>query len=115
VNQTLRILNFLGIVKKAGKLKVGETLCNEYIKRGKASLLIIAQDASERNKEHFIKLCEENKINYLIFGTKELLGRYIGKRDTGYIAITDYNMAKKIREFLQSPLQINGGDNIDKD
>lgn len=114
MNKIQRCLNFLGIVKKAGKLKIGETLCNEYIKRGKVNLLIIAEDASKKNKEYFIKLCEENAINYLILGTKELLGRHIGKRDTAYIAITDYNMAKKVEELLQVSLQINGGDNIDQ-
>ena len=65
---------------RAGKLAYGTDMCIDKIKFHKAKLIVLAEDASDNNKEKFSKLCEENKIPIVIYGNKYDLSHAIRKR-----------------------------------
>ena len=65
---------------KAGKLAYGTDMCIEKIKFNKAKLVIVAEDASDNNKQNFKKLCEENQIPFFIYGTKFDLSHAVRQR-----------------------------------
>lgn len=98
----------LGIAQKAGKLSSGAELCEKEIKKGNTSLVIFSQDSSSNTKKKFINMCNFHKVKYIEFGTKEFLGKFIGKDVRSVVCITDDNFAKSVLQKL------NGGETIGK-
>ena len=50
---TGRVMNLLGLCKKAGKTGSGEFQCEEAIRSGRARLVLLAADASENTRKRF--------------------------------------------------------------
>ena len=48
-----KILGYLGISAKAGKIVFGTESCIEKIEKKKVKLVIVAEDAARKNKEEF--------------------------------------------------------------
>ncbi len=91
-----QILSQLGIAMKAGKLVSGEYLAEKAVKEMKAYLVVIAEDASDNTKKHFSDMCQYRNIPIRFFGTKEEIGKTIGKAYRASIAVTDEGFAKSI-------------------
>lgn len=102
------IYSFIGLMQKAGKLSSGDDSVEIEIKKKKAMLVIIAEDASENTKKKFINMCEYRKIPYVIFGEKDNLGFAIGKSSRSVIAIKDKNFASGFLKKIDN--QNNGGE-----
>lgn len=97
-----RIFTFLGLAMKAGKLISGEEACEKAIVGHKAEVIIIAGDASENTKKHFSDMCKYREIEMRVFGTRELIGKYIGKEKRAVIAILDKGFAKRTVELIDN-------------
>ena len=89
-----KIYSMLSLCQRAGKLYSGGYSCDKTIKSGKAQLVIIAKDTGENSKKQFIDICRNNNVRVYLFGTKENLGKYIGKGDKTIVCITDINFKK---------------------
>ncbi|MDD5603217.1 MAG: ribosomal L7Ae/L30e/S12e/Gadd45 family protein [Eubacteriales bacterium] len=94
------VLKFIGLAKKAGKLREGERACLDSILKMKAKLVLLATDASEGTRTKFIRACYDNEIPTVSYGTKEEIGRYVGKNQTTVIAVTDGSFAGRINEMI---------------
>lgn len=90
----------MGLATKAGKLFSGEIACEKYIKARKAKLVIVSEDASGNTKKKFKNMCEYRDIDLFYFGSKEELGKYIGKGIRSVIVITEDGFAEGIRKIL---------------
>lgn len=64
-----KILGLIGLSAKAGKISFGADSVENDIKKKKVSLIIIAEDASERTKDKFKTLCKNYKIPCVIIRT----------------------------------------------
>ena len=82
-------LSLISLAMKAGKLGAGEFSAEEAIKKGEASFVIIAEDASYNTKKKFVDKCNYRNIQYEIFGKKEEIGALIGKSERSVVAIKD--------------------------
>lgn len=102
-----KIYAMLGLCMKAGKLAFGSDMCEEKLKQGKVSVLIIALDASENTKSKFEKLCEE-KTKFLVWGEKDKISHCIGKENKALIGILDSGLGKKILEMVR---ELKGANN----
>ena len=91
-----KIFSMIGLAQKAGKVVSGESNCEKEIKRGKSKLLIMAVDCSENTRESFRNMCALRGIDMIEIGTKEVLGKCIGKEYRAVLAVTDENFAKAI-------------------
>ena len=91
-----KILSLLGLATKAGKIVSGEFPTETAIKSGTATLVVIAQDASNNTKKLFQDKCSFYKIPIMIVGTKEELGHAIGKEYRASLAILDAGFAEAI-------------------
>ena len=91
-----KLYAFLGLCKKAGKLADGEMAAEIAVKKNKAVLLLLAQDASFRTKKKFTDAAAYRNISLIQFGEKEALGRAIGKEERAILAVLDEGLAKKI-------------------
>jgi len=105
-----KIYSMLGLAQKAGKLLSGEYTCEMAIKAKKCRLVIIASDASDKSKKKFIDMCNFREINIFEYGTKDELGKYIGKTSRAIIAIKDLGFANSIEKIFNN--KINGGEPI---
>ena len=85
---------------KAGKISRGEFQCENSIKDGKAMLAIVALDASDNTKKHFTDMCAYRKIPVYSYGTREDLGRALGKDLISVVTINDKGFENGIRKLL---------------
>ncbi len=95
-----KIISMIGLAEKAGKVASGEFMTEKSIKEGKASLVVVAKDASDNTKKMFLNMCTFRKIPYYLYGTKEALGHGIGKEVRASLAILDEGFRKAIEKKL---------------
>mgnify|MGYP000583513503 CR=1 FL=1 len=91
-----KFLSLLGLCQKAGKLASGSVQCENAIKSGKASLVIISEEASESTVKEFSHLCLSKNVDYITVGTKDQLGGAIGKESRTILAVLDKAFAEML-------------------
>lgn len=101
-----KILGLIGLAARARKICFGADSVELEMKKKKVYLVIIAEDASDRTKEKFGKLCKEYKIPIIIEGEIEILSQAIGKSNKAIIGVEENNLAKEIQKIK------NGGECI---
>ena len=101
-----KILGLIGLSAKAGKICFGSDSVEMQIKKKKINLVIIAENSSERTKDKFKKISQENGIPYIIIGEIDELSKAIGKSNKAIIGIKDLNLSKEIQKIN------NGGEVI---
>ena len=97
-----KIYQILGLCQKAGKLFSGEFAVKQAVINKEAILVIVAEDASENTKKLFSDKCLFRNISCVEWGTKEALGKSLGKEMRAVVGILDDGFAKKVREMLNS-------------
>jgi ribosomal protein L7Ae-like RNA K-turn-binding protein len=98
----------LGLATKAGKVVSGEFATDKGVKTGKASLVIVSEDASDNTKKMFSNMCEFYKVPLFYYGTKDELGHSIGKAMRSSLAITDENFANSLIKHLKQSVNSEG-------
>ena len=109
---TDKVYSFMGLAMKAGKLVSGEEGCERTIRSGNAFLVVTAEDASDNTVKKFQNACEYRKVPFFRFGSKEALGRLLGKEIRSVITVTDAGFAQKLTELImkeQSNKNKHGG------
>ncbi len=94
-----KILGLIGLAARARKIYFGADSVELAIKKKKVQLVIIAIDASDRTKDKFKKICEEQKIPIMIEGEIVILSKAIGKSNKAIIGVEDINLAKEIQKI----------------
>lgn len=95
-----KVLSMLGIAAKSGNVASGEFSTEQAVKKGKAYLVIVSEEASDNTKKMFTNMTEFYEVPMYVYGTKEDLGRCIGKQFRASLAITDENLAKAVEKNL---------------
>ena len=96
-----RVLQMLGIAAKSGNVVSGEFSTEKAVKSGNAYLVIVSEEASENTRKMFTNMTNFYEVPLYMFGTKEELGRCIGKQFRASLAITDENLAKAVVSKLE--------------
>lgn len=97
-----RALSLLGMARRANRLQIGHYAAKASIVTEKAKLCLLAQDASQRLKEEFMRLVKEKNISLIeTETTMAQLSQAIGVK-TAVVTITEEGFAKRIIELLQS-------------
>lgn len=95
-----KFLQFLGLIKKAGKLKEGYNKSEENLKNGYSKLIILSVDVSDNTKDKFNTYCKKYKSQIMQCYTREEIGNAIGKEQINVICITDEKMAARLWEIF---------------
>lgn len=95
-----RVLSMLGIAAKSGKVVSGEFSTEKAVKTGKAYLVIVSEEASENTKKSFVNMTDYYEVPCYFYGSKEALGRAIGKEFRASLAVVDSNLAKAVEDKL---------------
>lgn len=100
-----RILSLFGLCYKAGKLCSGEFACEQAIRKKGTKILFIAEDASDNTKKKFENAASHYQIPIYTLGTKEELGKALGKEYRAVMVMTDEGFCKKMKLLLEEDRQ----------
>lgn len=102
-----KILAYLGLAQKAGRLKSGEFSVEKAIKDGSAKLVIISEDASDNTVKKMTDMCVYRNLPYYRFSDRESLGKATGKSIRVTAAITDDGFAKAVSSCFDNGGSVN--------
>ncbi len=97
-----KVLNLISIATKAGKVKTGEFLTTKTLQEGLGCLVIIAKDTSEKSTKRLMGISENYECCAIVYGTKEELGKFTGKKEKSVIVITDKGLANAIQKSAEN-------------
>ena len=89
-----KVLSYVGIATKSGKIASGEFLTAKSVKDGSACLVIVADDASDNTKKMFINMCNFYEVPLCFFENKDSLGHSMGKEVRASLAFLDEGLAQ---------------------
>lgn len=104
-----KLLNFLGLCRRAGKLTAGNDMTVDSVLNGNARLVIVARDISRNTEKKLRRVCVDFQVPILtIDRTKEELSAAIG-RFAAVTAVTDKGFAEKLTELINNE---TGGNSV---
>lgn len=98
-----KILNLIGMMRKAGDLETGETNTGASVRAGKAKLLLLARDASDNARgraEGFIR--GHSTLTVELPFTKEEISSHVGVSGCSMAAVTDLGFANALMKALDA-------------
>ncbi|MCR5482310.1 MAG: ribosomal L7Ae/L30e/S12e/Gadd45 family protein [Clostridia bacterium] len=91
-----KIYSYLGFATKSGNLMCGFNTCTAAMRRGRAKLLLVAEDISENTGEKIIREAEKTRTVWRKCLDMKSLSEITGEDNAGIFAVTDDNFAKVI-------------------
>lgn len=99
---------------RARKLISGAEQVEKQLKSKKVCLVIVAIDATDSTQQKLLNKCNFTNTKIVMFGTKNLIGKYIGKEERAVIGVLDINFANRIFQMIEEFNNQNGGEAIGK-
>lgn len=99
--QMKKVLSLLGLAARGRNLVSGEFSTENAVKNGSAQLVLVSEDASANTKKLFTDKCSFYEVPMYVCGTKESLGKAIGKEIRASIAVTDAGLADSMIKRLE--------------
>ena len=96
------VLSLISIAKKAGKIAAGEFQTEHAVKTGKASLVILSEEASANTEKKFRNMCSFYGVPFYVYAEKDTLGRAMGKEFRASLAVLDEGLAKGMKRHLDT-------------
>ena len=97
-----KLLSFLGLCRRAGKLVIGAEVTAESLKTGRSKLVIYAEDFSRGSLKKVLEAAEGSGTEALCLNrSKEQLSFALG-RLSGVVSIEDEGFAKKLRAMISN-------------
>ena len=97
-----KVLSMLGLAARGRNVVSGELQTLDAIKDGSAMLVIVAEDASENTRKLFTDKCSFYQVPLKLYGTREELGRAIGKDMRSSLAIVNAGLAQSVIGYLEA-------------
>ena len=97
-----KLVTMLGFAKRARKLASGANAVQRSILSGRSFLVIIASDSGDSLKRKFSRLCEENKIKFLIYSTNEELSMITHEDTKSIYSVENEEMAKQVYSLINN-------------
>lgn len=96
-----KILQLIGLSKRASKISTGESAVLESIKKD-AFLVVISEDASSPTLKKLTDKCKSYKKDFIIFSDRYTLGKFTGKEYCVSLTLNDKNLAKRVNELFNA-------------
>ena len=97
-----KVLSMLGLAARGRNVVSGELQTLNAVKDGSAMLVIVAEDASENTRKLFTDKCSFYQVPLKLYGTREELGRAIGKDMRSSLAIVNAGLAQSVIGYLEA-------------
>jgi ribosomal protein L7Ae-like RNA K-turn-binding protein len=96
-----RMVGLLGMALRAGKLTAGQEPVLKLIRRGRAKLILLSEDASENTKKVFHDKGQYYNVPVLEKGSMDQMGRALGKGPRAVVAISDAGFARSMVQNIE--------------
>ena len=93
----IKVLNLLGLARRASKLVTGQELVLSRIRSNKVNIVFVASDSGKNSLKQFTDKC--NNVFLCKSFTKEELSSAIGQKRS-VIAVNDIGFANRMKELL---------------
>lgn len=95
-----KIISFMGLIKKANKLSLGNDAVISSIKSGKSKLVLVSCDFSKNSETKFKKLCDDYntpffKLNASMCQIESILGK-----KCGIFSVNDIGFSSKMINLI---------------
>ena len=97
-----KVLSLLSIAAKSGSVKSGEFMTEKSVKEGLSFLVIVSSEASDNTKKKFKDMGAFHDVPVYIHGSKDDLGRCIGKEFRASLSVNDEGLAKELIKRLEA-------------
>lgn len=106
-----RVLRLVGLGVRSRGAVVGVERVREAAKKGKLALALVASDASKHSLSKVVPLLEARHVRVVHVKSAAVLGQATGRDQTAAVGIVDRQLAKGIREVMDSapPGGLDGG------
>lgn len=94
------IRGLLGLARRAGRLCVGSRETRIGLHRGEVRLVILAGDASPRDRERVLRVAAEEGVPTRTLGDRGALGAAIGRDTVAVVGVRDAGMAEGLMARL---------------
>lgn len=101
-----KALEAVDIARTSGKIRIGVNEVTKSVERGKAKLVVMAEDVDPPEiMLHIPILCNEKKIPFVYVKTRDELGKVAGlKVNTSSVSVVEEGKAKKAIDEMQKEL-----------
>ena len=100
-----KILNFLGLCRRAGKLTVGNDAVVDEAANGKAKLVIVSNDISSNTEKKLKKACSAYNVECIKLNrSRDELSAALGKF-CAVVAVLDEGFSKKLTQLISNENQ----------
>ena len=97
-----RVLSFLGLCRRAGKLVIGAEVTEESVRLGKSQLVLHASDASQNSLKRVRRAAQEKGVPVMnVYRDKDSLSHTLG-RLCAVLSVEDKGFAGKLCEMIDS-------------
>lgn len=93
-----RVLQLLGLARRAGHLVIGTQAVREAASRGQLALVIVAEDATENARRRLDSVVREQGIAVVRLEERESLGRAVGRGNVVVVGVRDRGFGARIVE-----------------
>ena len=95
-----KVLSLLGFAKKSGNLVSGVNTCTFAIGKGRAKLVILAEDISAGSEKKIMKEIRKKGVPYIKYGTIDELSQITGTSGRSVFAVLDEGFAQSIMKII---------------
>jgi len=88
------VLGLAGLARRGGNLVVGRDAVREAVRHRSVSLVVLATDAGAALVREMERLAMEAQVPVLRIGTRDRLGKAVGKARVAVSAFTDAGLAE---------------------
>ena len=86
----------LGLARRAGALERGTGSTQRAVKDGRARLVLLAQDASQVQRDKVLKLLRHRETPRVVLGSRAELGAAVGSAPVSALAVTEAGFANQL-------------------
>ena len=96
-----RVMGFLGLCMRAGRIVSGQEACVYLIRSGECALALMDSSASDNTRKRLTDACHSHNVP-LYEVSEGALGRAIGKKGRMVIALKPDGMSEKLLSLLEN-------------
>jgi ribosomal protein L7Ae-like RNA K-turn-binding protein len=97
-----RLLRLVGLGVRGRGAVIGVEQVREGAKKNKVAFAVVAMDASRHSLDKVIPLLNARRVRFVEVPSAAELGGAVGRETTAVVGIVDRQLAKGIRELVES-------------
>jgi ribosomal protein L7Ae-like RNA K-turn-binding protein len=97
-----RLLRLVGLGVRGRGAVIGVEQVREGAKKNKVAFAVVAMDASRHSLDKVIPLLNARRVRFIEVPSAAELGGAVGRETTAVVGIVDRQLAKGIRELVES-------------